>query len=429
MSAVPDTVLRKDAQNLENVKTPAALDERELLRAIRDAVIAEEGAIKQYETVADATQDAKVRETLQSIADEEKVHIGELQELLKQRSPDEQRLQDEGAAEVEKHNPKKAEATVRLSTLTELLKTAAKQTTGDKKKCPGGKLRSAGKGRGLGFGKGRGPVGVPFGAKKSEDQLVQALQQVKLAQAFKEAQLTPEQAEILKQVLPDLVTPGGMQVGTMAGGLLGGLAGAGAGALEGRYGHAGPLSKLLLGRKNLTRMGAAEGALSGTVLGAGAGALGGMAYSRHKARKAVSKGEKKPEKKEKEKEDVSEKESQAFMIGFLTKCAEAGFTAQELEKVAVNWASVLQALKGFGGGAQTGAGNVVDVIRSLIQGGAASTPHLTGGAARAGQLTGQIGLPTAALGAAGLGGAALGRAAAPEPPDTLGEKLRALLNR
>lgn len=27
--------------------------------------------------------------------------------------------------------------------------------------CPGGKIRSGGKGRGLGTGKGRGPVGIP----------------------------------------------------------------------------------------------------------------------------------------------------------------------------------------------------------------------------------------------------------------------------
>ena len=28
-------------------------------------------------------------------------------------------------------------------------------------KCPGGKIRSGGKGRGLGRGKGRGPIGIP----------------------------------------------------------------------------------------------------------------------------------------------------------------------------------------------------------------------------------------------------------------------------
>jgi hypothetical protein len=181
----------------------------------------------------------------------------------------------------------------------------------------------------------------------------------------------------------------------------------------------------------MAEAGGVGGAALGGALGAGIGGIGGMVRGRKKARKAVERasGESEEKPKKKENEDVNEKESQAFMIGFLTKCAEAGFTAQELEKVAVNWASVLQALRNFGGGARTGTGNVVDAIRSLIQGSAASIPRLTGRAARAGQLTGQIGLPAAALGAAGLGGAALGRAAAPEPPDTLGEKLRALLSR
>jgi hypothetical protein len=34
-----------------------------------------------------------------------------------------------------------------------------------KKPCPGGKIRSNGKGRGLGRGKGRGPRGVPVKAR------------------------------------------------------------------------------------------------------------------------------------------------------------------------------------------------------------------------------------------------------------------------
>ena len=91
----------KISQNLETVKTPEKFTDRELTRAIRDAIIAEEGAIKQYETVVDATDDEKVKKTLQSIADEERQHIGELQELLKGLLSDEQKLLDDGAKEVE----------------------------------------------------------------------------------------------------------------------------------------------------------------------------------------------------------------------------------------------------------------------------------------------------------------------------------------
>ncbi len=89
------------AQNLETVKTPENLTDRELTRAIRDALIAEEGAIKQYETVVDASNDEKVKEVLQSIADEEKVHVGELQALLASLLKDEKEFLDDGKKEVE----------------------------------------------------------------------------------------------------------------------------------------------------------------------------------------------------------------------------------------------------------------------------------------------------------------------------------------
>ena len=91
---------QKFAQNLEVVKTPEKFTDRELTRAIRDAIMAEEGAIKQYESVVDATDNAKAKEVLQSIADEEKVHVGELQELLKSILKDEQGFLDDGAKEV-----------------------------------------------------------------------------------------------------------------------------------------------------------------------------------------------------------------------------------------------------------------------------------------------------------------------------------------
>jgi rubrerythrin len=90
----------KTAQELQIVKTPDKFTDRELTRAIRDAIIAEEGAIKQYETVVDATDNEDVKEVLKNIADEEKVHVGELQELLRKLLPDEQEFLDDGAGEV-----------------------------------------------------------------------------------------------------------------------------------------------------------------------------------------------------------------------------------------------------------------------------------------------------------------------------------------
>ena len=91
----------KKAQNMEVVKTPEKFTDRELTRAIRDAIIAEESAIKHYELVVDATTNEEAKKVLQSIADEERQHIGELQKLLSILLPDEQELLDAGAEEVE----------------------------------------------------------------------------------------------------------------------------------------------------------------------------------------------------------------------------------------------------------------------------------------------------------------------------------------
>jgi len=91
-----------EAQNLDVVKTLGKLTDRELTRAIRDGIMAEEGAIKQYETVVDSTKNKKVKKVLQSIADEEKAHVGELQALLKELLPDEQKFLNDGAKEAKK---------------------------------------------------------------------------------------------------------------------------------------------------------------------------------------------------------------------------------------------------------------------------------------------------------------------------------------
>lgn len=93
--------ITKEAQNLEVVKTPEKFTDRELTRALRDAIIAEEGAIKQYETVVDATDNEKVKEILQDISNEEKVHVGELQKLLNDLLPDEEELLENGEGEVD----------------------------------------------------------------------------------------------------------------------------------------------------------------------------------------------------------------------------------------------------------------------------------------------------------------------------------------
>lgn len=91
----------RQSQKLELVNDEGTYTERELSRAIRDAINAENDAIKQYEVISDASGDQKASEVLQEIADEEKVHVGELQELLRHLGIGEQDFLDEGAAEVQ----------------------------------------------------------------------------------------------------------------------------------------------------------------------------------------------------------------------------------------------------------------------------------------------------------------------------------------
>ena len=89
----------KLAQHLKNVQQLPSLNPREVTRAIRDAIIAEQDAVKQYEVVADSADNRRVSKVLQDIADEEKVHVGELQQLLDELSDNEEHL-EEGENEV-----------------------------------------------------------------------------------------------------------------------------------------------------------------------------------------------------------------------------------------------------------------------------------------------------------------------------------------
>lgn len=89
----------KESQNLENVKTPDSFSDRELSRAVRDAIVGEQNAIKQYEVIADACSNEKIKKVMQDIADEERVHVGELQKVLNMMLDDEKDLIEEGKEE------------------------------------------------------------------------------------------------------------------------------------------------------------------------------------------------------------------------------------------------------------------------------------------------------------------------------------------
>jgi uncharacterized protein len=72
----------------------------ELVAAVRQALIAEHDATAQYTLQAEATDDPFVKKVLLSIADEERVHAGELVALLDYLSENEAKFREKGRGEV-----------------------------------------------------------------------------------------------------------------------------------------------------------------------------------------------------------------------------------------------------------------------------------------------------------------------------------------
>lgn len=77
------------------------MTKRELIRALRLNLAAEEDATSLYEAHADATDDPLAKKVLQDIANEERVHAGEFQRLISLLLEDEDQLLAHGAAEVD----------------------------------------------------------------------------------------------------------------------------------------------------------------------------------------------------------------------------------------------------------------------------------------------------------------------------------------
>ena len=76
------------------------LNIRELVRAIRLNVAAEEEATHLYTAQADATDDPVAKAVLEDIANEERVHVGEFQRLIQILTGDEDNWLADGAGEV-----------------------------------------------------------------------------------------------------------------------------------------------------------------------------------------------------------------------------------------------------------------------------------------------------------------------------------------
>jgi len=77
------------------------LTDSELIRSIRFMVSAEYEAVQLYMQLAESTDNQLAADVLRDIADEERVHAGEFLRLLHELAPDEKKLYDEGAEEVQ----------------------------------------------------------------------------------------------------------------------------------------------------------------------------------------------------------------------------------------------------------------------------------------------------------------------------------------
>lgn len=76
------------------------LSKIELVGAIRTAIMAEHDATALYTLQAEATDDPLVKKILLDIADEERVHIGELETLLEYLTENESEFRKKGKQEV-----------------------------------------------------------------------------------------------------------------------------------------------------------------------------------------------------------------------------------------------------------------------------------------------------------------------------------------
>lgn len=79
---------------------PRQLSTEELVQALRVDLAGELEAIIGYEAHAMATSDERVKKVLYHIADEERQHVGELQQLIYLLNPNEQQQVEKGKQEI-----------------------------------------------------------------------------------------------------------------------------------------------------------------------------------------------------------------------------------------------------------------------------------------------------------------------------------------
>jgi Uncharacterized conserved protein len=80
---------------------PKQLSSDELVQAIRVDIAGELEAVIGYEAHAMATNDERVKKVLYHIADEERTHVGELQQLLYMLCPKESEFTEKGRQSIQ----------------------------------------------------------------------------------------------------------------------------------------------------------------------------------------------------------------------------------------------------------------------------------------------------------------------------------------
>lgn len=94
---------------IANVTKQLSADE--LIQALRADVVGEYEAIIGYEAHAMATQDQRVKQALYKIADEERKHVGQLEELITLLNPKEGQLIQQGKQVIQQQNQNAGQTT------------------------------------------------------------------------------------------------------------------------------------------------------------------------------------------------------------------------------------------------------------------------------------------------------------------------------
>ncbi|MBP2643294.1 MAG: hypothetical protein H6Q67_1181 [Firmicutes bacterium] len=97
------------------------LSSDEIVQALRADVVGEYEAIIGYEAHAMATQDQRVKQALFKIADEERKHVGQLEELITLLNPKEGQLIQQGKQVIQQQNQNAGQITQQGSNMANQL--------------------------------------------------------------------------------------------------------------------------------------------------------------------------------------------------------------------------------------------------------------------------------------------------------------------